>query len=348
MSNIGTDRGREFHVLATAAPTIGKVTTAAPPGLPGFDLDRQPAVRAEAGRLGPLWVQACSLAGRSHVEGPNPSSGQDSYSYRLSDDGTLAVLAVADGLGSRARSHVGAQVAAVEACARFCEPSVRHLLDGPIGRVAPDSSVLAAMGAVQRRLEAVGLRGSAGSDVATTLLVAMVALDGPEPRVTFARVGDPSALLLVDGRFTDRSMVFGAPPTGAANSVSACLPMRSPEREVEIVRVGALPPGVAVVLVTDGVGNDLASSPQLRQWFEQRWVEPLDAAGMIDTLRYRRQGSVDDRTALVVYTTPVDAGRREVAGPGRSRSRNRSSPRHRPTGARRRPPRRRGGGRPPP
>ena len=306
MSRASVDRPAfRPHEHHTTAPVIGKVSRSEGAALPSHDLDRQPAVRAEAGAVGNLWVQACSIAGRSHTEGSSPSSGQDSYSYRLSDDGGVAVFAIADGLGSRPRSHVGAHVAAVQACVSFADPSLAHLFDGPPGRLAPDDAVLSAMNEVGAHVVASSAGGSAGHDVATTLLVAVLRLRGPRASAFFVRVGDPSALLTERGEFTARSLVFGAPPDGPANQLSSCLPMKDPAAEVEVVRVGELPDGVGVVLVTDGVGNDLAGSRELRDWFQDRWSAPLDAAGMIDSLRYRRQGSVDDRTALVVLPSPT-------------------------------------------
>jgi hypothetical protein len=44
----------------------------------------------------------------------------------------------------------------------------------------------------------------------------------------------------------------------------------------------------------------------LRTWLAERWARPAMAWAVGDSLRYRRQGSHDDRTAVVVWTEPSD------------------------------------------
>jgi hypothetical protein len=203
------------HEHATAAPTIGKVVPSDVQGLPGQDLDRQPAVRAEAGSLGRLWVQACSLAGRSHTEGSTPSSGQDSYSYRLSDDGTIAVLAIAENLESQpvARRRRDRRSAGI----RNVRPGVLVSLRRAARAVQLDPSIVGAI-ARSGANRAADKSGAGGRDLATTLLVGILSLTGPLIRPS-SSASRPSALLMQDGRFTAHSLVFG-PSNGPANSLS--------------------------------------------------------------------------------------------------------------------------------
>ena len=55
-----------------------------------------------------------------------------------------------------------------------------------------------------------------------------------------------------------------------------------------------------IALATDGLAVDLRTSPGVRKWLGERWVAPLGPFAFADTLRYQRQGSHDDRTAVAV------------------------------------------------
>jgi hypothetical protein len=56
-----------------------------------------------------------------------------------------------------------------------------------------------------------------------------------------------------------------------------------------------------VVLASDGLAADIRLSKALRRFLDAEWRKPTSAALMLDTLRYRRQGSHDDRTGLVAW-----------------------------------------------
>ncbi|WEH16158.1 PP2C family serine/threonine-protein phosphatase [Streptomyces sp. VNUA24] len=60
--------------------------------------------------------------------------------------------------------------------------------------------------------------------------------------------------------------------------------------------------GDCLILASDGLAEDAFGSPAVRAWLAERWAQPCDAAAMADSLRYRRRGSHDDRTALVVWS----------------------------------------------
>lgn len=47
--------------------------------------------------------------------------------------------------------------------------------------------------------------------------------------------------------------------------------------------------------------QDLRTSAAIRSWLGERWRTPLGPYAMGESLRYRRQGSHDDRTAVVVW-----------------------------------------------
>ena len=114
--------------VTSAAPVIGKVLEAvSPPGSrPECAVHRTPAHLADGIALGrPSKVSAASQIGLAHsVPG---SVRQDAYDFTLTPPGRL-VVAVADGMGSRPDSQVGA--------AHFCESVVLATEDTPNGSAA--------------------------------------------------------------------------------------------------------------------------------------------------------------------------------------------------------------------
>ena len=286
----------------TQAPTVGDVLQDAVPLLAAHDLDRLPSVRADGGLLGPLWLCAASRSGRSHLAGSNGSgtSGQDAYCFGLSDDSAVAVIAVADGLGSHVNAHRGASAAVVAACRCLVSDAVRDLLDGPAGPFDVEGAAAESLDLVGAAVAQVASEIGADARVATTLVAAVIDLRHADRRSVLFRVGDSNAFVLVDDHFVGKT-VFPSKLDGPANEVSASLPSATALQGTEAFRMPRFPSRSVLVLASDGVADDIAASPALRQWFESRWTQRLDASAMADTLAYRRRGSIDDRTALVVH-----------------------------------------------
>ncbi|GHJ47577.1 hypothetical protein Cs7R123_49190 [Catellatospora sp. TT07R-123] len=262
--------------LSTDAPVIGRVQ---PPGsgqVSAGGVLRTPSVALDGLVAGRYQVAGASVVGRSHLVAG--SCRQDAYAFGLGEDGRLHV-AVADGLGSRPTSQVGA--------ALFCQAVMRQALHGP---QTTDPRRLIEVAAARTAEQGLAAYGLAERDLRCTVVVAIFADDG----VTVARVGDTSAFTLHGGEFGE---VFDYDDTEAVNSVSASVPGHRPDA-VELVRLGR--PQV-VVLATDGVAMDLRNSAGLRGWLAERWAVPVGPYAMGDSLRYRRQGSFDDLTAVVVW-----------------------------------------------
>jgi hypothetical protein len=300
-----TDSRRDRITPATVdsqAPTVGDVMEDPVPVLAAHDLGRAPTLRADGGLLGPLWLSAASRAGRAHLAGKNGSgtSSQDAYCFALSDDDSVAVIAVADGLGSHLHSHHGASAAVTAACQYLASTTVRQLLDGPAGPFSFEDEAAVTIdligAAVIRAADEIG----AEARVATTLVAAVIDLRHEERRSVLFRVGDSNAFVLVDGRFVEKT-IFPSKSDSPANEVGASLPSASALSGTEAFRMPRFPLGSVLVLASDGVADDIEASPTLRRWFELRWTQHLDATAMADTLSYRRRGSIDDRTALVVH-----------------------------------------------
>ena len=286
--------------LPTAAPLVGDIRTMLRPKLDGNNLWRLPSLTADAGQLGPFWVAAASLAGLGHLH--HGRTGQDSFSFALTDDQAALVVGVADGLGSRPDT---AQIGAVVAARLLCHELARHhtdvVLDPSSGVV--DEAVRAVNGQLTqicRRL----VRELCAGDLATTIVVCVVPTDPLDCRRVLVRVGDCAAFVLSDGHFVPVFVRDGGP----LNRVSSVLPVSGDSTtalRAEISRLDAR--DGAVVLVTDGVAEDIHDSPTVRAWLAERWSEPCSLTSFIDALRYRRQGSHDDRTALIVWP-PASVG----------------------------------------
>ena len=288
------------ETLPSDAPHIGRVSSPRSfDGLPGKDLNRLPALRSEAGWLGETWLQAASIAGRSHRDNRNSTSGQDVYGYAQTaeaDGSVITALALADGLGSKKQSHIGATLAVRVACheilqaghAFWCDPT-----DEQMRQVAL---------AINTRM----LKGTSGRehDVGTTLAV-LVLVAQPRLSVRGFRIGDPEGFVLTGSQALRPLWTTPEGQSGAINQVDSYLPSTDElEIIVEMVRYEMDDSDIGLALLSDGVSNDVTSDSRVSQWCAARWTSPLDAYAMADTLRYQRQGSSDDRTALALLLAP--------------------------------------------
>ena len=304
--------------LSTEAPVVGRVMDTFRRRLPAHEPLRLPEVSADAGELGPLWLAAASLAGLGHLH--HARSGQDSYSFMLSDDGAFVV--VADGFGSRPQTvHLGSTLAARLLATEFARCPSKGLLDGETGRA--ESAIRSAsvrLVGVCSRLRS----GLSDRDLATTIAACIVSTDRADHRRTIVAVGDCVAFVLSEAGFAPE---FGR-DEGALNRVTAALPAGGGPRAPLPIAVRTTDAEGAVVLATDGLAGDIYDSPATRSWLVDRWSQPCRVMRFLDPLRYRRHGSHDDRTALVVWTpqpqpggmprrqpSPLARGRRMLAQP---------------------------------
>lgn len=278
---------------STEAPRVGAVSSQRFfDGLPLVDLSRLPAVRCEAGWIGGGWLQAASLAGRSHRQNGAPSSGQDVYNYVHTDNGEkLTVLAVADGLGSRPRSHVGATLAVRIACDELTKIGYDGLLS------STDDQLIEAGSRINSRL--LNAAGQNWHDVGTTLLACVLLGRTPDLYLIGIRVGDPTAHVLNKGNQLEPLWPGELEADTPLNIVNSCIPNQNDDFAFDIVRRRLTEDAAGIVLLSDGVANDMTDL-DIQSWCLSKWTTPLDAFGMVDSLRYQRRGSSDDRTALVL------------------------------------------------
>lgn len=230
-----------------------------------------PDMVVDGAGYGALTVRAASVRGDSHRYQGEPR--QDSLAVvRLGEPGAdgLLLLAVADGVGSAARSHVGSQeacrLAAMELDSVAAELSealragdrtgFAAVVDTAVGRVA---TLLA-----HRARE----HGDDPAAYATTLRALLVPLD---PRVRtrgFLAVGDGGTALLRAGGWNLSLTDPEHDGDGMIDTRTAALPHG--HRARALLLAPALP-GDVLVLCTDGLSTPLAGDAGMRDFLGSGW-----------------------------------------------------------------------------
>lgn len=262
--------------LVSAAPTIGVVQPRPHvPVDPGVGHPRA-AVLADAGATTTRLFAGASLVGASHQAVGSPR--QDSFAVAALPCGGL-VVAVADGLGSRVSSQVGAET--------FCQQVVA-LAPTDLGGSAERLLMVAAEGTARVLLDSWQMSPREGAFVGLVMVV-------DDTSIQLARVGDVSAFELdSSGGFCE---LFPA-PEGPLNTVEASLP----GADSTAADVASAAGDATILVATDGLALDVRTSAGVRAWLTECWQEPVGAFAMADGLRYQRQGSLDDRTAVVTWS----------------------------------------------
>jgi hypothetical protein len=268
----------DLRDLETRAPRIGKVIDGDTPRLAEAVAFRVPSVQLDGVQCGRFFLAAGSQVGLSHLREGTPR--QDGYDFIATANGNL-VVALADGLGSRPYSQVGART--------FGELVVFLAAQDP-GLTAAEYLTQAATvtGEFAQR--------NYNLDSHSIAFVGAVAVFDPQ-LCSIARVGDISAFARTDAGDFEELFVHQADT--AANLVEASLPGR---HEPEIVTSDS----DRIVLATDGLAGDLRFSPAVREWLAKLWSRPVTGSAMNEALRFRRQGSHDDRTGVVVWRPVLD------------------------------------------
>ena len=271
-----------YSDLPSTAPVVGTVRKLPVPRLAPATRLRAPAIMLDGVQVGDLHVSAASIIGASHIAAGGVR--QDAYNFVATADGYL-VVAIADGLGSRSLSQLGA--------ALFCEGVTLAALEPP-AHAPRTAGELLVRGAEYGAAAAQDFYRVPLADVAFVAAVAVLGPTEPDGARTagIARVGDVSAFAADPGPLTE---LFPG-DDGPINVLSESLPAAAASQPQTVHARARM-----LALVTDGLANDLRTSPGVRSWLSQRWAEPIGPFAFGDSLRYQRQGSHDDRTAVVVW-----------------------------------------------
>lgn len=277
-----------FTLASFGAPSAMKPTPRRLPKQPDELLSHVPDTAVDWVDLPTLSVRAVSA--RGHLHRWEGSVRQDQMA--LGRVGDSLVLAVSDGLGSEANSHLGAAIATrlVTTWQELASPEA-------VAGAELDCSPVAA-----RMTSEAHARGLAPRTVRATLTFAVV---DPEPkagdegmhwRVVVGQIGDSHAFLLHDGRWSRVTKKDGA--TDEDRSMSNVV---DPLPDHVVAGLWHIEPrqGDVLALTSDGIGNLLEDDPVVADALAAQWqaAAPSPAA-----LLYVVDASVrsydDDRTFM--------------------------------------------------
>lgn len=208
-----------------------------------------------------LFASAATVIGPAHWEGSEPN--QDAVFLRGHRGGWF--LAVADGLGSRKLSHVGSRLAV--------RTAYRSLRSG-LFESSPRDAI---HGFYRGWLDA--LAGKVPGLMATTLLAASCDREG---RCVIVQLGDGLALYRSRGGFG----ALGDGRTGFANETAA-LGVTKAFSAWRFAAVELVQPGDGVVLMTDGLADDL--QPERLEGFARKVTRETSKRGRRGGKRWLEQ-----------------------------------------------------------
>ncbi|MBV8990701.1 MAG: protein phosphatase 2C domain-containing protein [Solirubrobacterales bacterium] len=299
--------------LARGPLTIGDPAPAVEVRLAAAEPYRPDSI-ADGGSTFGLTARAASVRGlyKRYLGGPR----QDDLCLGLHEPSRTLIAAVADGVSSAPRSHLGAALAVRHAAA-----AVARQLDDGVDELRWEEVFKHAAWALvdeQRRADGGADAGveAAAASLATTLVVAAItaapsetggdgngdpAEDERTPRVQLAAVGDSPAFLLGDGAFKAIAGGFDSPDALLGGGVQA-LP-RSTRPAYEDARM--LEPGQALLLCTDGLALPLAGgASEVGPIFARELSSPPDVLDFARLLDFSRSTYDDDRTLVAVWCQP--------------------------------------------
>ncbi|MGD6747045.1 protein phosphatase 2C domain-containing protein [Streptomyces sp. BH106] len=257
----------------------------------------QNGIAADEATIGAFTLRAASVIGPGHRCAQPAEPRQDSYRIGRSRDSRHAIVAVADGLSSAARSDAGATTASSQAVTLLREQLETVGFDGL------DAKELYGRIAQSVATQANG-RGVDSSQLATVLITAVLA----EPdangvaRAWIAWLGDSSAWTLdphvplwrfAAGEVKDRTSAV------VSNEVVGRLPDTPQLTRDHCV---TLAPGAALALVTDGIGDAWADpAGNVNEYFANAWRAPVPATRFTADVGFDAPQCLDDRTAVVLW-----------------------------------------------
>lgn len=255
-------------------------------------------IAADRAQVGGLALRAASIVGPGHRCEEPVVPRQDAYRISRDSRNRFALVAVADGLSSGKQSELGANAAVSSAVSLL-----RDEIEKGVHPKTVDIRWLYATIAEGMNQQAANRRLSS-HDVDAVMIAAVVetpSYDGADAFAWLSWIGDVSAWLLLPNSDVWKFVAGDRKDDSdemSSNAVAGTLP-GTPERvETMAIRV---PPGAALALVSDGVGDALASIEAANRYFARAWASPPSAAAFLNDVSYDAERFIDDRTAVVVW-----------------------------------------------
>jgi serine/threonine protein phosphatase PrpC len=265
-------------------PLLGSV-----PGPPPTVRESPPDSVLDGAALPGLVVRAASVRGDAHRYYGTPR--QDSMGLWKVDESHL-LACVADGLGSKEMSHLGAMAVCKAAYGNltdfFEHADVTTAAEYFIENIADD-------------LREWAVRGEFAVDsLSTTFLAAVIDhnAETSRTRARIMRVGDSAAMLLHKGVWVP----CFPEENGQMVSTSATHALPSGTGHVEVA-VHDLEPGDMLLLCTDGLAKPMTQSKQVGDQLSAWWSrpEPPSLPEFFWQFSFRAKSYDDDRTAICVW-----------------------------------------------
>lgn len=288
-----TSSGSPYRSIG-AAPRLARSADVAPPSVfagspPGHTYD--------GFAVGGLIVRCASHVGTSHMN--DRKVRQDAYAVGQSADGQLAVMAIADGVGSQDWSSLGAHWASTTAVAHAVQ---QYDEDGS----HPD--LVQAVSAVSKALVELAHHHpdvEHPRSVSTTLVLASVTTD--DTTVQIVRVGDSTAFAV---KAEELIPLFSQEDNLGVGT--AALPVSGPPT-IEGPTTFRLDVSDCLLMTTDGIGDLLVHAKDVSRLFVEelrRPVSPVDFSSLVGLEKIQAH---DDQTAIAAWWD-VPAGEADIEG----------------------------------
>lgn len=237
-----------------------------------------------------LQIRAASLRGLMHRHHGTPR--QDAYSVTYDQATATTVVVVCDGVGSLPRSGEAAAFVTTRL------PDLYRLhRDWTTAVQAVNDELLAH---VERTLAGLKPEQRAANEMATTVVAAAIAPDGRGMRASVVRSDDSTAWLLgTGGSWLPVSALEEAGDAAVHTGAVRALPQTA----VGLHHAEVALDGVALFVMTDGVGTPLADSAEVRDTLAAWWAGPPPVFEFGRQVGFDRRSHLDDRTVVGVWHT---------------------------------------------
>ena len=268
------------------------------------EADKLPSATADVATIGDVIVGAVAVRGLGHQD--SPKTVQDYAYFKRSADARHIVCVISDGVSASKLSHRGAARAAVT-CATIVAEQLgtdsaldRIVWEDVLDRVKDDFRRLPDS-ADDQSLSDEAIARVYGATAEVLVVATSADLDGTIPFVRATLSGDGACYVFGDGEPRALGTTKGTKNGLASNEVT---PLPTDGGELyPIVQHGHLAVGQAVMITSDGIGDDMRRrNPNVARYIQSRWARPVPAHELLRVASYLAYQSFDDRSAVIVWS----------------------------------------------